>query len=59
MSEEGKLFTENYIVNGHGFHDEVMSMDGLDTLLFSGKEFSVKKQDKVVEDDFIDGDVSE
>ena len=42
MSEEGKLFTNKYIVNGHGFHDDVMTMDELDTILFSGSEFEVK-----------------
>ena len=36
------VFTKNYIVNGHGFHDEVVTMDELDTILFSGSEFEVK-----------------
>lgn len=35
------VFTKNYIVNGHGCHDDVMTMDELDTLLFSGSEFEV------------------
>lgn len=48
MSEnETKLFTDNYIVNGHGCVDNVMTMDELDTILFSGSEFSVKKQEKL------------
>lgn len=45
--DEAKLFTDKYIVNGHGFHDKVMSMDELDTILFSGSEFSVKKEEKL------------
>ena len=48
MSEnETKPFTKNYIVNGHGFNDEVMCMDELDTILFSGSEFSVRKEEKL------------
>jgi len=49
---EGKLFTNKYIVNGHGCHDDVMTMDELDTLLFSGSEYKVygvKKQERTGE----------
>ena len=42
MLSEGKLFTDKYIVNGHGFNDEVMTMNELDTILYSGSEFEVK-----------------
>jgi hypothetical protein len=54
--EQGKLFTDKYIVNGHGCHDDVMTMDELDTLLFSGSEFevkaySVKKQEEIKVED--------
>ncbi len=42
MEDEGKLFTNKYIVNGHGCRDDIMTMDELDTLLFSGSEFEVK-----------------
>jgi len=40
----GVLFTDKYIVNGVGFLDEVMSMDELETILYSGGIYKVRKQ---------------
>ena len=57
MSEnETKLFTNKYIVNGHGCVNDVMTMDELDTILFSGSEFEVKayrvrKEEMVMEEE--------
>lgn len=43
-----KVFTDNFIINGAGHHDEIMRQDEFDILLYSGEEFSVKRETELV-----------